>query len=325
MSNVFTKAPRFVRTSLGLLERDTVLARRVWRNAGGDFAGAEGDTINIKLPAFGVARKRAIRGTDKRQASYLAQRTVAVTLTDNLYMKTPLGDAEMTLDVESFEREIIAPQTGGIVRGIEDEIVVEVEDADYHHTVEYDPAIGADDEDGPVQSLFEASELLTKSRVPSSQRYLAVGSTAKRKLLLSDLLIRADSAGDNEALRRAELGEIAGIGSVFEVPALHPEAMTLYHQSAFVLGLRAPVVPPDVKGAVGDYNGFAIRVAGITDSDEVIYNAHADVFIGTNHVKDAGEFDSEGRFTPSEVPDPDGEDEVFVRAVQLVPTGGIGS
>lgn len=318
MANVFTKAPRFVRTSLGLLERDTVLAQRMWRNAAGDYTGAEGETINIKLPAFGVARKRAIRGNDKRTASYLAQRTVAVKLTDNLFMRTPLSDAEMTLDVESFERDIIAPQVGGIVRGIEDEAVDEVEGADYHNVVEYDV-------DDPVPALFEGAELLTKARVPSSQRFLAVGSTAKRRLLTSKLLINAYQAGDNTALRRAEVGEIAGIGSIFEVPALDPEAMVLYHQSAFVIGLRAPIVPPDVRGAVGDYNGFAIRIAGITDSEEVTYNAHADVYIGTNSIVDAGEFDSDGRFTPSEVPDPEGKDEVFVRAVQLVPTGGLGS
>lgn len=318
MSNVFTKAPRFVRTSLGLLERDTVLAQRMWRNAAGDYTGAEGETINIKLPAFGVARKRAIRGSDKRTASYLAQRTVAVKLTDNLFMRTPLSDAEMTLDVESFERDIIAPQVGGIVRGIEDEAVTEVENADYHNVVQYDP-------EDPVDALFEAAELLTKARVPSSQRYLGVGSTAKRKLLTSDQLINAYQAGDNTALRRAELGEIAGIGGVFEVPALDPEAMVLYHMSAFVIGLRAPIVPPDVRGSVGDYKGFAIRIAGITDSEEVTYNAHADVFIGTNSIVDAGDFDADGRFTPSEVPDPEGADEVFVRAVQLVPTGGLGS
>jgi hypothetical protein len=314
MANVFTKAPRFVRTSLGLLERDTVLAQNMWRNAAGDYTGAEGETINIKLPAFGVARKRAIRGTDKRTASYLAQRTVAVKLTDNLFMRTPLSDAEMTLDVESFERDIIAPQVGGIVRGIEDEAVDEVEGAEYHNTVTYDP-------EDPVDGLFEAAELLTKCRVPSSQRRLAVGSTAKRRLLTSDDLIKAYAAGDNTALRRAEVGEIAGIGNIFEVPSLDPEAMVLYHQSAFVIGLRAPIVPPDVRGAVGDYNGFAIRIAGITDSEEITYNAHADVYIGTNSIPDAGSFDADGRFTPSEVPDPDGDDEVFVRAVQLTSSG----
>lgn len=314
MANVFTKAPRFVRTTLGLLERDTVIARQVWRNAAGDFAGAEDETINIKLPAFGVARKRAIRGEGKREASYLAQRTVPVKLTDNIYMRTPLTDAELTLDVESFERDIIAPQAGGIVRAIEDDTVEEIEGAEYHHEVEYDPT-------DPTDGLFEAAELLTKSRVPSGMRKLAVGSTAKRKLLTSEQLIKADQAGDNTALRRAELGEIAGIGSIFEVPALDPDAMVLYHMSAFVIGLRAPIVPPDVKGAVGDYNGFAIRIAGITDSVEVIHNAHADVYIGTNHVKDAGTFDEDGKFTPSEVPDPEGKDELFVRAVYLVPEG----
>lgn len=315
MPNVFTKAPRFVRTSLGLLDRDTVIAHSVWRNAGGDFRGAEGEAINVKLPAFGVAKKRAIRGGGNREASYLAQRNVVLTLTDNIYMRTPLSDAEMTLDVESFERDIIAPQASGIVRGIEDEVVTEVEGADYEasHQIEYD-------EDDPAAAIFEAAEVLSKSRVPSSGRRLAVGSTAKRRLLTSDQLINADHAGDDSALRRAEVGQIAGY-TAFEVPALHPDAMYLYHQSAFVLGLRAPIVPPDVKGAVADWNGFALRIAGITESVEVVYNSHADVYIGTNHVKDAGEFDEDGKFTPSEVPDPDGEDELFVRAVEMTLAG----
>jgi hypothetical protein len=312
MANVFTKAPRFVKTALGLLERDTVLARQVWRDAAGDFRGAEGETINIKLPAFGVAKKRSIRGTDKREASYLAQRTVPVKLTDNIYMKTPLSDAEMTLDIESFEKDIVAPQVGGIVRGIEDEVVELVEGADYHHTVEYDP-------EKPIDSLFEGAELLTLSRVPLGMRKLAVGARAKRKILTSEELIKADHAGDNNALRKALIGEIAGIGEIFEVPGLHPEAMYLYHQSAYALGLRAPIVPPDVQGAVDDFEGFAIRIAGITDSDEVIYNSHADVYIGSNTVSDAGEFDEEGRFTPSEVPDKDGKDLIFVRAVEILP------
>jgi hypothetical protein len=312
MPNVFTKAPRFVRTALGLLERDTVIARQVWRNAAGEFAGAEGETINIKLPAFGVARKRAIRGTDKREASYLAQRTVPVTLTDNIYMRTPLNDAEMTLDVEAFEREIVAPQAGGVVRGIEDVVVEEFEGADYYHSVPYALA-------DPVEALFEALELLENSRVPVGDLRLAVGSRAKRRLLNSDQLISADKAGDNTALRKAEFGEIAGIGNGFGVPALHPDAMYLFHQSAFALGLRAPIVPPDVKGAVDEFNGFALRIAGITDSVEVQYNAHADVYIGTNTVSDAGEFDVDGKFVPSEVPDPDGEDLLFVRAVELTP------
>lgn len=314
MANVFTKAPRFVNTALGLLERDTVMARQVWRDAAGDFAGSADDTINIRLPAFGVARRRSIRGNDTRTASYLAQRTVPIRLTDNIYMRTPLTDAELTLDVAQFEREIVAPQAGAIVRAMEEDTVAEVEGADYHHVVEYDP-------EDPADALFEAAELLTKGRVPSSNRLLAVGTTAKRRILTSDQFIKADQAGDNSALRRAEFGEIAGIPNAFEVPELAPEDMVLYHRSAFILSSRAPVVPPDVKGHVADYEGFALRIAGITDSVEVRFNAHADVYIGTNHVLDAGSFDRYGRFTPSEVPDVRGADQYFIRAVRLTPAG----
>lgn len=47
----FIKAEKVVATGLGLLEREVVLPRLVWRDAAiADVRGAKGDTITCRLP-----------------------------------------------------------------------------------------------------------------------------------------------------------------------------------------------------------------------------------------------------------------------------------
>ncbi|HYF74058.1 MAG TPA: hypothetical protein VD864_14605, partial [Nocardioides sp.] len=62
MANSFIKPERIAAQALGLLEREIVLPALMWRNAGGDFAGAAGDTITIRVPARTTARTRVLRG-----------------------------------------------------------------------------------------------------------------------------------------------------------------------------------------------------------------------------------------------------------------------
>ena len=53
MANSFIKAERIASQALGLLEREIIIPALVWRNAGGDLAGAAGDTITIKVTPTG--------------------------------------------------------------------------------------------------------------------------------------------------------------------------------------------------------------------------------------------------------------------------------
>lgn len=310
--NVFTKADRIVRTALGLLVRDTVMARTVWRDAAGDFAGAKNDTITVRLPAYAQASKRTLRAGTSRTKGKLVERAVNVTLTDNIYEVVEVTDEELTLDIEDFNAQVVAPIMGGVVRAIEDEIITEVQGADYHWDLTLD-------EDAPHETFFRARRHLNDSRVPMAGRAIAVGSRVEELLLNSEQFVRADASGSTDALREARIGRLAG-ADVFLVPGLDPEEAYFYHQTAYVLNQRAPLVPASAPaGGVGTFDGFAIRLVQALDSDEVVDNVHADVFTGTNHVTDFGTVADDGTFEPSVDPNASesGEDEYFLRAVKL--------
>jgi len=308
------KATRVVRTMLGVLARDVVLPNLVWRDAGGDFRGAEGDTITIRVPAYFNARKRALRGSQTKAASSLVETKVDVTLTDNLFGRIPITSEELTLDIEEFNRQITVPVANGIVRGLEDELIAEMQGASYEHEVEFD-------ENSPYSSVVEARRMLNDSFVPFDGRALAIGTGLEEAILNSDQFRRADQSGSTDALRDAQIGRIAGM-PVFTVPGLDPNEGYAFHRTAYVLNQRAPFVSRGTPwGATESFEGFAVRVAQAADPETLVDNFHADVYVGTNHVRDYGEVGEDGKFVPDDAPDIENDTPVFVRAVKLTLDG----
>jgi hypothetical protein len=300
-----------VRTALALLERDAVLANLVWRDAAGDFRGAKDDTISIRLPAYAKANKRALRSGDARTVSTLHERKVDVTLDTDLYQRVKITDEELTLDIESFERQVVVPVAGALIRGIEDEIVDEVQGASYENEVTID-------RDAPYDGIVDARRKLNDARVPADGRILIMGSEVESVFLKDDQFVRADASGSTETLRNAQIGRVAGLAAI-SVPALEPDEAYAFHRTAYVLNSRAPMVPASAAaGSTIAADGFALRVVQILEPDTVVDNFHADVWVGTNIVEDFGKM-TNGRFQPGIDPeDPAvGEADRFVRAVKL--------
>jgi hypothetical protein len=307
MSYEAVKATRVVRTALGLLARDVVTPSLVWRDAAGDFRGAKDETITIKVPAYFESNKRALRSAQTKTKSALAERSVDVTLTDNLYGVIPITSEELTLDIELFNNDVVVPVASGIVRGLEDEIIGEMQDATYANTLELDL-------ENPTHTFTRARRHLNDSRVPIDGRAAIVGSAIEEVLI--NALSDASEVGDNQALREASIGRLRSFG-IFGVPALDPYEGFAFHRTAYVLNSRAPFVSNGTPwGATESFNGFALRVAQAVDPDTLVDNFHADVYVGTNHVKDVG-FVEDGIFTPAEDPDESGAEEHFVRAVKI--------
>lgn len=309
------KAERVVRTMLGVLERETVLARLMWRDPAGDFRGAKGDAITIKVPAYTTPDKRDLRSGAPRTASSLTERRVIVTLDTDIYKRVPITDEELTLDIESFEEQIIAPVSSALVRGIEDEALALVTGADYEHEVFFD------DFTRPYNAIVRARRHLNDSRVPMANRALAVGSGVEELLLTDDLFVRVDESGSSDALREARIGRIASM-PVYLIPGLDPDEAYAFHQTAYALSTRAPMVPrgaPD--GATMSFEGFALRVVFAIDPEEVVDNFNADVWTGANIVTDYGAIDGNGFFEPAVNPNLDTDTPIFVRAVRLSMAG----
>jgi hypothetical protein len=305
------KAERVTRTMLGLLERETALARLMWLNPAGDFRGAKNDTITIKVPAYTTPDKRDLRSGTPRVASSLTERKVDVSLTTDLYKRVPITDEELTLDIEMFEEQIIAPVANALVRGIEDEAIELVESPAYEHQVNFG------DFARPFDAVARARRHLNDSRVPQSNRALAVGSAVEELLLTDEQFVRVDQSGSDDALREAQIGRVAGF-PVYLIPGLDPDEAYAFHRTAYIMSTRAPMVPrgaPD--GATLSWGGYALRTVFAIDPEEVVDNFNADVWVGTNVARDYGALNADGFFEPTVNPDLDNDTPIFVRAVQM--------
>ena len=309
----FIKAEKVVKLSLGLLTRETVMARLVWRNAAGDFRGAKGDTITVRLPSYAVANSRGLRSGDSRTKSELHERAVAVTLTENIYHDMGISDEELTLDIESFGEQVASPVMGGMARALEDHILTTVTGATYANTLTLN-------ESDPYQTLLQARSTLNLMRVPMEGRAVAIGSDVEMALLASDRLSNVNTSGSDDALRDATVGRVAGF-TLVSVPGLPPGEAYAFHRSAYVLSQRAPIVPAGAPwGALSTHDSFAIRAVRVFDPNEVEDRYVTDAFVGSNVVTDNGSVDAEdGTFTPSSDP-ADGSD-LFVRSVKITSGG----
>jgi hypothetical protein len=307
VANTFIKPTRIAAQALGLLEREIILPALVWRNAGGDFAGAAGDTISIKVPARTQARTRTLRqtrGAVGSQASEgtgiitmdeLTQTKVDVTLDTAVYSAVPITDEELSLDIVNFGQDVAEPQIRAVAEGVENAIAAEMTGATYATTI----YMGANPTD-PYDQIVDARVALNKANVPMSERYLVVGADFEGILLKSDELHQADKAGSDSALRQATIGSLAGFSQVVVSNALPADVGFAFHRTAYVLGMRSPAVPDGATyGSSQSAFGLAMRWIRDYDFRNVQDRSLFDTYIGTNIVAD-------------------GTGGSFVRAVKLV-------
>jgi hypothetical protein len=297
VANTFLKPTQIAAAALGLLRRELVLPNLVWRDAVGDFAGAQGDTISIRLPAFTKARTRALRSGSARTRDGLAENKVDVTLETDVYKDIRITDEELTLDISNFGAQVLTPVLAGVAETLEDQLVAEMSGATYANTIPYTYSSGNAWND----LIVPARELLNKARVPMAGRVLAVGSGVETELLTTDLFVHADKSGNTTALQDAEIGRKAGF-TIVSVPGLNPNEAYAFHRTAYVFSERAPVVPAGAPfGASQSYAGFAIRVVRVLDPDAIEDILATDAWVGTQVVTDPGYFDANGRFVPAEI------------------------
>jgi hypothetical protein len=287
VANVFVKATRVVSAALGLLEREIVLPGLVWRDAGGDFAGAAGDTITLKVPARTQARTRALRGvrpTTSEGAGIitmdeLTETSVDVTLDTDVYSAVPITDENLTLDIADFGTQILEPQIRGVAEGIENAVAAEMTGATYAVNLTFD---GTD----PYKTFVDAHVALNKVNVPRTERFVVAGADVEALVLKSDHLSRVDQSGSDAALRRAEIGRMANF-PIYVSNALPANLAFAFHRTAYVLGMRAPVIPAGATfGASQSAFGLSMRWLRDYDFRNVQDRSLVDTYIGTSIVAD---------------------------------------
>lgn len=314
MSN-FLKATAVRDTVLRALALMTNLAPTVWRDAGGSFKGVAGDAITVRVPAYTEADTRNLRNGGSRNRRGLFESSVTVSLDTNLYRDVPITDPNLTLDIVSFNSQVLNPVLGAIARGIEKKLVASaIATGTYAHQVAFDA-------NNPHASIVKARKLLNISNVPAENRTLAVGADVAEVLLASDLLTQVNTAGTSEGLREGTIGRLRGM-PVIESNSIAPNKGYAYHRTAYALSLQAPAVPEGApSGFTAVEDGFAIRLIQVLDSGTLDNIVAADVFVGAGQVKDTGSFGDDGVWVPTENPDDSSSSEAgtdqFIRAVEL--------
>lgn len=300
MSIAILKPTKIVNTALGLLARELTIPQLVWRDPVGDFAGAFNDTISIRLPAYLTANSRALRSGTTRQQSALAERKVDLTLDTDLYIDVPISDEALSLDIADFGMQVLNPVIEAIGRGIEDKLVSVISAATYENVISFDHSTDSAYSDVAVAARI----LLNQARVPAAGRSIVCGSQMEKAFLNDPEFIRADHVGASaeQTVREALIGRVAGF-SVYTSPGIASAEAYAFHQTAYALSNRAPVVPAGAPyGAMETYQGLALRVVRVLDSDTITDKLATDSWLGAAVVTDEGHYDADpatgGRFLP---------------------------
>lgn len=294
MANTFLNPDAIARLSIGLLYPDLVLARTVNRDYEADFVGGKGNVVNVRRPITLDSRRRAYSSNAAIVVDDIAEpATIPVTIDQMLYSAVSVTDQDMTLGIEDFGRQVLAPQTTAVARDIEQMVVDEMQALPVHGTLAYDSGTTK-----PIDFFTSARKALRDLNVAPSGMYAAIGTGLAADLLNTGELKDASQSGSTGALRDATIGRVRGFETV-EVNTLGDYEAIFYSRDAFTLALRAPGVPDGVSfGKSVSANGFAVRWIKDYDSTVLADRSILSVFAGTQAMT-VRDWDSGAYVTPA--------------------------
>lgn len=276
MPNTFVKPSVVARTALGLLQREIILPRLVWRDHEREFAGKIGDTVNVRIPAPAVTARKfdrtGVAGDATVVTTNVAESSIPVKLDTHLYNAVPVTDEELTLQVEDFGAQILAPQVRGVAEGAEN-LVAAVLDAQAASVVLSTTA--------PEDTLTDVAVTLDQRSVPRSGRVLVISPDMQGYFLKSQEIKKREDTTGTDALVDATLGRLRGFTIVVS-NALKPKSAHAFVREAVAFVTKAPAAPAGASFAASEsYAGLAMRWLRDYDADTLqdrsIVSAYAGV------------------------------------------------
>lgn len=281
MPHVFVKPSLVVQTAVEILQRQRVLQSLVTTDGLGDFGGSANDTINIRVPAIAGAHTRTLRDSNRTLTTDdLVEYSIPVQLTEHVYSAIKLTDEQRTLDISDFARQVALPQVSALAYKLEDLVAELIDSPEYDEIVEIDP-------DDTFPAFVDARKKLNDANVPDQNRVLVVGSAVEAAILKDKQFRYAEQSGDSNALRRAYLGDIAGMRA-FRSNAIDPNVAYEWHPTAFVYVNRAPRASEGVV-ASASYAADNVGLRWLCDWSygEIGLRSLVDVFTGYKVITEA--------------------------------------
>ena len=288
MANIWLKANKFSATALDILRRQVRLPALFTNRYGlADFAGAEGDVINVRRPPLLRAREKGWRNDNKIEVDDLEQTKIQIHLDSHPYSAVVLGSEEATLDEVDYVRDVQFPQILALLIFFEDAIAEAFRKATYELSVKYNPLAMIAKEADPRKVASRARKLFQDAHVPAGGRFWLVGSAVAEAIRDTDKLLDVDTSGLPEALRDGVVTRLSGF-TIIEIDALDENESYFVHESAIALATVAPVVPHGASngGSAAAGGGLAITQLWDYDGDLLKDRSVVHAFIGVTPILD---------------------------------------
>lgn len=266
MPNTFITPNLIAARGLATLYNTTVLAQLVSRDFDPDFTGKQGDTVTVRKPAIFTAeefdRSAGITLQDVTEDS------IDVSLDTIANVSFLVTDEQMTLDIESFDIQLLQPAMEAISQKVDGDLAEALVDAA--------EGVGGG---GTVSMTSTASDAFTgsagaravlgRAKLPTSERYAVLSPEGAGVALADDLFVAADKSGTTQALREGSLGRVFGFDTyesqVFGYGGGDAGVAdgVAFHRSSEILATRPLSLPKGVapnQVAQQSYKGLSLRV-----------------------------------------------------------------
>jgi hypothetical protein len=263
MADTFIVPSLIARLGLATLYNNLILASLVWRDFDGDFTGKQGDTITIRKPAVFTAeefdRSKGVTIQDATEDS------IPLTLDTIANVSFAVTDEQMTLEVSDFRAQLLDPAMMAIAQKIDADLAEELVLA-----AQSKGQLAAKGNSDPANIAFrEAREVLTRKKLPTSERYSVLSPEAVSTVLGDELLVKVNESGTSDALREAIVGKVYGVQTYESQvlgagPGERGEADGVaFHRTAVTLASRPLQAPRGVATEMvetADFKSISLRV-----------------------------------------------------------------
>lgn len=289
MANDFITPTVIARTALATLYNTTVLAQLVWRDFDPDFSGKQGDTITIRKPAVFTANEFdrnsgiSVQNVDEDSTTATLDKIADV----SFYITTE----ELTLELDDLDARVISPAAEAISQKVDGDLAEALVDA-------AESVGGGGTVNGtqttPHTAIVDARTVLSRAKLPESQRYAVFSPEATGSLLKDDLFKSVDKSGSTDALYEASIGRKFGIDNYeSQVFGYGPNDKgqadgVAFHRHAVALVSRQLAIPNGVSPtqvAIADYKGLALRTVMSYDVTKKLDVCSVDLLYGISTLR----------------------------------------
>lgn len=206
MANTFITPEIVAKEALAILRNNAVYKDLVYTNYSSEFVNRIGDTVNVRVPASLVAKD--FDGSIDKQN--LTESYVPVKLDRFKDVSVAITSKEWTLELQDFSQQVIAPAMAAIGEKVDADI------ANYIFEKAGNTVTRTAANPTTLKDFADIAKALDINKAPKMDRNLVMTPYHKYTYALLDNLVKGSYSGDNDLLRRNELGPVYGIDTFMD-------------------------------------------------------------------------------------------------------------